>query len=326
VNILTDRGANIAALQYLYNGWVGAVEFRVLIANRHVGSIIGKAGNNIQRVRDRSGAAISINKLQCTQPHEVSNRVMTIRGLPHEVAIAIAQVSALIYDAHRRDHGENVDVATEFTNTIVSTSICLMVHEKSIGDIIGKAGVVIHQTQAQTGCSIQISNDVLPMSTEKTIQLTGKIGTIHEAAKVIIQQLQRMPLTPGTISIPYNPEEAMQQQHPFGRNPPTLPMHPPAGALLTTGVLTSYPATPPVMQSAAASSAQQIAIPASSVGTVIGKGGATIRALRVQSNTAISIGDAAAGSNERIVTLTGTVAGIQTAVYLVRQLVEKSSG
>lgn len=49
-----------------------------------------------------------------------------------------------------------------------------------------------------------------------------------------------------------------------------------------------------------------------------------IRDLRAQSGTNISISDAdATNPNERVVTLTGTPTGIQTAIFLIRQLVEQ---
>lgn len=69
---------------------------------------------------------------------------------------------------------------------------------------------------------------------------------------------------------------------------------------------------------------QKIAIPTICAGCVIGKGGAVIRDLRAQSGTNISIADAdPTNPNERVVTLTGTPQGIQTAIYLIRQLVEQ---
>lgn len=49
-----------------------------------------------------------------------------------------------------------------------------------------------------------------------------------------------------------------------------------------------------------------------------------IRDLRAQSQCNISIADPEQTSpNERVVTLTGTSQGIQTAIYLIRQLVEQ---
>jgi len=69
---------------------------------------------------------------------------------------------------------------------------------------------------------------------------------------------------------------------------------------------------------------QKIAIPTICAGCIIGKGGSVVRDLRMQSQTNISIAETdPAYPNERVVTLTGTPQGIQTAIYLIRQLVEQ---
>merc|ERR1719397_66238 len=77
-------------------------------------------------------------------------------------------------------------------------------------------------------------------------------------------------------------------------------------------------------QSNMPTSTQKIAIPTVCAGCVIGKGGSVIRDLRAQAQCNISIADPEQNSpNERVVTLTGTSQGIQTAIYLIRQLVEQ---
>lgn len=70
-------------------------------------------------------------------------------------------------------------------------------------------------------------------------------------------------------------------------------------------------------------SVQKIAIPTVCAGCVIGRNGAVIRELRLQSCAQISIADPAEEPQERVVTITGTHQSIQTAVYLIRQLVEQ---
>ena len=291
-----------------------AVEARILLDNIHVGGIIGKSGSNIKRVRDDSGAAVSILKSDSTS-RSIEHRVMTIKGLHQQVCRAISDVAVLIYDSIQRTKDDTlVDTDTINTTSLddpdIITSIKLLVHKSSIGAIIGKSGQTIKDTQESTQCRIKISNDVLPGSTEKSITLSGKLQSIYSAADIILQQLKSSPLKSGTKSLPYQPHHIVSYQQLQHQTP--IPVFP-------TGIYNKHDDTAPL-------STQKIAIPSSCVGIVIGKSGNTIRDLRIQSGTQISIADPEpADSTERVVTLTGTPTGIQTAVYLVRQLVEQSA-
>ena len=54
-------------------------------------------------------------------------------------------------------------------------------------------------------------------------------------------------------------------------------------------------------------------------GAIIGKGGARIRKIRNDSGAGISIEEALPGSNERLITITGTPTQINLAQYLMQQ-------
>uniref|UniRef100_A0A1B0GNS5 K Homology domain-containing protein n=1 Tax=Phlebotomus papatasi TaxID=29031 RepID=A0A1B0GNS5_PHLPP len=56
-------------------------------------------------------------------------------------------------------------------------------------------------------------------------------------------------------------------------------------------------------------------------GAIIGKGGGRIRRIRTESNAFITIDEPLRGSNDRIITITGTPKQIQTAQYLLQQRV-----
>jgi len=53
-------------------------------------------------------------------------------------------------------------------------------------------------------------------------------------------------------------------------------------------------------------------------GAIIGKGGNRIKQIRQQSNAQIQIDEAVAGSNDRIITISGTQDQIQNAQYLLQ--------
>ena len=127
----------------------------------------------------------------------------------------------------------------------------------------------------------------------------------------MLSQLAESPLRSGTKTVHFVPgpsfydypadgQQGQQQQMP----PQHAQQNVPAGA-------------------AGPISIQKIAIPTICAGCVIGRGGTIIRDLRSQSGTNISIADPdPVTPDERVVTITGTPVGIQTAVYLIRQCVE----
>lgn len=79
------------------------------------------------------------------------------------------------------------------------------------------------------------------------------------------------------------------------------------------------PAGPPV-------ATEKIVIPKSASGAVIGKGGTIISSIKSQSGTQISLADAAASSEDRVVSITGPPQAIQNAIFLIRQRVEAQTG
>jgi predicted RNA-binding protein YlqC (UPF0109 family) len=292
-------------------------EIRCLIENSQVGGIIGKGGANVKRVREDSGAFVSILKAEF---RNVQERIMVIKGTAAEIAHATHLIAGLLVDAaFARDKKDDSSAARDPETTI---AIRYLVHRTAVGAIIGKAGAVIQETQASTNARVQVSNEPLPQSTEKSVMLTGTPLAIRHAAHRILTQLRDNPLRTGTKVYPYVPGQPIFAQSPYGG--------------LSSSTLTPYAARPqlPIYGQQAsllapygvpqATSTQKIAIPTVCVGCVIGKGGSVIRDLRVQSGTNISIADPEPTSpNERVVTLTGTPQGIQTAVFLIRQLVEQ---
>ncbi len=70
----------------------------------------------------------------------------------------------------------------------------------------------------------------------------------------------------------------------------------------------------------------QVTIPKDTAGAIIGPGGNRIRRIRSESRCNITIGEADAGSSERIITIVGTSTQIQLAQYLLQQSVREHGG
>jgi heterogeneous nuclear rnp K-like protein 2 len=281
------------------------LEIRFLIENASVGGLIGKAGANVQRVRDESGASVSILKSDGRQYHE---RILIMRGSVEQMARAVAMLCELLVEAAKeREKREFEEQSQNNTNdsSLPSDQVTLrlLVHKSAVGAVIGRSGAVIKETQTETNARVQVSNDALPGSTEKTVTISGVPSAVFKAFTRVAQQLKDNPLKSNIRNIPYTPG------HHNGRHAPHSQFVP-------------YPN--PINGPIGPTSTQKIAIPTVCAGCIIGKGGSVIRDLRAQSGTNISISvPDPLSPSERVVTLTGSPQGIQTAVYLIRQLVEQ---
>lgn len=286
-------------------------ELRILIDNNQVGGLIGKAGANVTRVRDEAGVFLSILKAETN----VTERVMVLKGQYDQLVKGILMIATLLIEADAKFKKEAPDLNEGVTK------LRLLVHRHAVGAVIGKAGAVIKETQLSTGARVQVSNDPLPQSTEKTVTISGNPVVIHQATMRVLQQLRENPLRPGTKSYPYVPGLTPFPSMPFAQQPGFPQQFAPFGMQQQQFGGEGFGQA---AGAGAVANTQKIAIPTICAGCVIGKGGAVIRDLRAQSATNISIADAEpTNPNERVVTLTGTQQGIQTAIFLIRQLVEQ---
>lgn len=295
------------------------LELRCLIDNNQVGGIIGKAGANVKRIREESGAYVSIVKNDFNrQAHE---RIMILKGQVPAISKATALVAQSLVETNtsRRDNANNNNNPNNNSSPDI-VSLKLLVHKNGVGCIIGKQGALIRDTQTETGARVQVSNDLLPQSTEKAVTISGTPEQVQKAMEKIATQLKENPIKPGTKHYPYTPGAQMypppQFQHAPYNNPP-MSMYPPSMQHMQHGMMRA-PA------SIGVPSTQKIAIPTVCAGCVIGKNGTVIKDLRAQSGTNISIADPDPNTpQERVVTIIGSPQGINHAIHLIKQLVEQ---
>jgi len=330
-----------------------STEVRLLIENSNVGAIIGKGGCNSKRIREENNVFLSIMK---SDFRNVQERVMLVKGELVSVGKAVSMVLGFISDASAQKSGVDQDGA--------SSTAKLLVHRSAVGAIIGKQGATIKQTQADTGCRIQISQEPLPNSTDKTVTISGPKASVDEAILTVLQQLKDNPLRPGVREFQYQPSNQMGGMGGMGMgglanalgngygmqggmggmglgggmggNLPGQGASQFGGqgmggiygqqqqnALGSSSQYGGMGGMPAMGGAGVATSTQKIAIPTVTAGCVIGKMGSTIKDIRMQSGTSISIADPdSTATGERVVTISGNTQGIQAAIYLIRQLVE----
>jgi len=283
----------------------GVIEIRILITNYEAGVIIGKGGANVKSIREKSGAFISILKSE----GDSKERVMTIKGNVEQIAQATLQITSLLLDDKQKEEREESGGAeSKYDNYVLN----LLVHKALTGAIIGKGGAIIKQVITDTGTKIQISNEPLPGSAEKSVTFTGTPTATHQAFLRVLTQIRDNPIRPGTGGSLFVPGRGSYGAPAYS---PPYPGPPPP----THHYAAQYPPAPTGTETT-----QKIAIPTICAGSVIGKGGTIIADIKAQSGCQIRLADPEPTSpNERVVTVTGTPQGIQTAVYLIRQRVEQ---
>jgi len=303
---------------------------RFLIDNAEVGVIIGKQGANVQRIRTEAHIYCSILKLK-ERARAARERVMVLKGDQTGVAAGVKLIAELLVESAHERARRNAERSGDPTGgepaADTKVTIKFLIHQTQAGSIIGKGGVIIQEMIKETGSLIKLSQDSLPRSTEKTVNITGTPQSIHDAAVRVLVKLAETGPKAGAPVIEYTPEidfpAAVPPHFPapgYGAPPAPYGHH---AAPAPYGVPKPVAAAPSYGAPAGGNSQQLIAIPSVCAGSVIGKGGAVIKDLKAKSGCHISIGDHSPDNpTERVCTLSGSEQGIKTAIGMIRGIVE----
>ncbi|XP_023619331.1 poly(rC)-binding protein 3 isoform X3 [Myotis lucifugus] len=322
---------------------------RLLMHGKEVGSIIGKKGETVKKMREESGARINISEGNCPE------RIVTITGPTDAIFKAFAMIAYKFEE----------DIINSMSNSPATSkppvTLRLVVPASQCGSLIGKGGSKIKEIRESTGAQVQVAGDMLPNSTERAVTISGTPDaiiqwavTISGTPDAIIQCVKQICVVmlespPKGATIPYRPKPAStpvifaggqaytiqgqyaiphpdltklhqlaMQQTPFpplGQTNPAfpgekLPLHSSEEAQNLMGPSSGLDASPPA-------STHELTIPNDLIGCIIGRQGTKINEIRQMSGAQIKIANATEGSSERQITITGTPANISLAQYLI---------
>ncbi|XP_078259761.1 poly(rC)-binding protein 3 isoform X19 [Rhinoraja longicauda] len=259
---------------------------RLLMHGKEVGSIIGKKGETVKKMREESGARINISEGNCPE------RIVTITGPTDAIFKAFAMIAFKFEE----------DIDNSMTNSTATSkppvTLRLVVPASQCGSLIGKGGSKIKEIRESTGAQVQVAGDMLPNSTERAVTISGMPDAIIQCVKqicvVMLEVEYKSP--PKGATIPYRPKPA---------------------------------SAPVIFAGGQAYTIQgQYAIPHPDlIGCIIGRQGSKINEIRQMSGAQIKIANAAEGSTERQITITGSPANISLAQYLINaRLTSEVSG
>ncbi|XP_072009052.1 poly(rC)-binding protein 3-like isoform X7 [Engystomops pustulosus] len=260
---------------------------RLLMHGKEVGSIIGKKGETVKKMREESGARINISEGSCPE------RIVTITG-PTDAIFKAFSMIALKFEE---------DINASMTNSTVTSkppvTLRLVVPASQCGSLIGKGGSKIKEIRESTGAQVQVAGDMLPNSTERAVTISGTPDAIIQCVKQICVVMLESP--PKGATIPYRPKLA-------------------SGPIIFAGGQVRGKET--ILASAGNHNVLAQPQPAPLIGCIIGRQGSKINEIRQMSGAQIKIANASEGNGERQVKISGSPANINLAQYLINASLE----
>ncbi|XP_061640286.1 poly(rC)-binding protein 2-like isoform X3 [Phyllopteryx taeniolatus] len=289
---------------------------RLLMHGKEVGSIIGKKGESVKKMREESGARINISEGNCPE------RIITLAG----PTTAIFKAFSMIIDKLEEDISSSMTNSTATSKPPVTLRI--VVPASQCGSLIGKGGCKIKEIRESTSAQVQVAGDMLPNSTERAISIAGTPQSIIECVKQICVVMLESP--PKGVTIPYRPKPsgspvifAGGQSSSAAISPQLTKLHQLAMQQSPFPIAHSNQGFTGIDTSAQTSS-NEMKIPNELIGCIIGRQGAKINEIRQMSGAQIKIANPVDGSTDRQVTITGSPASISLAEYLINASVESS--
>uniref|UniRef100_A0A2K5D638 K Homology domain-containing protein n=1 Tax=Aotus nancymaae TaxID=37293 RepID=A0A2K5D638_AOTNA len=295
---------------------------RLLMHGNEVGSIIGKKGESVKRIREESGARITISEGNCPE------RIITLTGPTNAIFKAIA----MIIDKLEGDINSCMTNSTAASRPPVTLRLVV---------------------------PVQVAGDMLPNSTERAITISGVQQSVTECVKQIcLVMLETLSQSPQgrVMTIPYQPTPASSPvicaggqdrcSHAVGYPHATHDLEgSPLDAYSIQGQHTISPFDLAKLNQearqqshfammhgywasldASTQTTHELTIPNNLIGCIIGHQGANINEIRQMSGAQIKIANPVEVSSGRQVTITGSAASISLAQYLINARLSSEKG
>ncbi|CAH0590402.1 unnamed protein product [Chrysodeixis includens] len=151
-------------------------EVTFLIPSKVAGSIIGKGGANISKLRNQYKASITVP--DCPGPE----RVLSITAPDVDTILEIVkEILPCLAEGGVKSTNEDLDVR-------------LLIHQSRAGCVIGKAGAKIKELREKTGARLKIFSNPAPQSMERVVQLVGKAEAVAAGVKEVLDLIRQVPI------------------------------------------------------------------------------------------------------------------------------------
>ncbi|XP_071702472.1 KH domain-containing protein At4g18375-like [Rutidosis leptorrhynchoides] len=286
--------------------------YRYLCPSKKIGSIMGKGGDIVKRMRSETNSKIRIGETVSG----CDERVITIYSASNETndfddVDRVCPAQDALFKVHDRVADELA--LDEMREEEAQVTARLLVPSDQIGCIIGKGGHVVQSIRTDTGAQIRILKDRnLPscaVTGDELVQISGEASNVRKALFKIASRIHDNP---------------SRSQHTLGSS--TTNMYPSGGAVMgmTTGppimglgpmvgaygeykgeaeewARRIYPA--PRREVSSKEFSLRMICPIANVGSVIGKGGVTINQIRQESRAVINVNSSTADDEDCIISI-----------------------
>ncbi|KAH9898655.1 hypothetical protein F4778DRAFT_189971 [Xylariomycetidae sp. FL2044] len=159
---------------------------QIMVPDRTVGLIIGRGGETIRDLQERSGCHINIvgesKSVQGLRP-------VNLIGSPEAAAQAKELILEIVDSDNRNVGGNNNTNKQQMPRNDYApqekVNDSIYVPSEAVGMIIGKGGETIREMQNMTGCKINVSQASGPGEVEREIGLVGSHEAISRAKRAI---------------------------------------------------------------------------------------------------------------------------------------------
>lgn len=277
--------------------------YRYLCPGRKIGSIIGRGGEIVKKIRADSKSKIRIGETV----NGCDERVVTIYSSSDETNDfdgtddRVCPSHDALFMVHDRIVADDMSDSEEEPQVTVR----LLVPSDQIGCVIGKGGQIVQSIRSDTGAQIRImKDDHLPpcaLASDELVQISGKGPVVRKALFQISSRLHDNPSRSQHMLISAKPPNAYESggsvMGPTG-GAPIMGLAPVMGSYggykgengRWSGSFYSAPRDEPSSKEFSL----HLVCPTANIGGVIGKGGSIINQIRQDSGATIKVDTAAA--------------------------------
>uniref|UniRef100_A0A3B3ZZV5 Heterogeneous nuclear ribonucleoprotein K n=1 Tax=Periophthalmus magnuspinnatus TaxID=409849 RepID=A0A3B3ZZV5_9GOBI len=303
-----------------YNGMDFDCELRLLIHQSLAGSIIGVKGAKIKELRENTKTSIKLFQECCPQS---TDRVVLVGGKTERVVDCIKTILDLISEAPIKGRAQPYD-PNFYDETYDYGGFTMMFDERGGGRRL-MGGFPMRGGRSGGGgdrgfdrmSSSRGARGPMPPSRRDYDEMSPRRGPPPPHPRSISRGSNRsrnMPMSPCSTHS-YGPllhSDRRGRPDRYSDNMPSLCFHRLTLPRVLSGGRGSYSDMGgPVITT-------QVTIPKDLAGSIIGKGGQRIKQIRHESGASIKIDEPLEGSEDRIITITGTQDQIQNAQYLLQ--------
>lgn len=152
----------------------------VMVPSHRVGLVIGKGGETIRELQERSGAKITIAP-DGGQDHMTGERPVNIMGEPEAVRKAKEMINELVVHGTRPSQLMMPGAAGR-------TSVTVHIPEHCVGAIIGKKAETIRAFQAMSNAKIFVEPALQPGATKRAVHISGPSQECIAYAQQLVEE------------------------------------------------------------------------------------------------------------------------------------------